>query len=330
MNELIESLKESFLLVNNDYRNDVENFVKYLDTQEQGASFYSKYTLAGMSTNGILDSLKYYVKIGQFKKKETARKYMSAIGQLFEYILANTDIENTDLKNQLGAPSNRVDSYVGQYSEYINNCDELLEKESNSILKPNEVELLLNWCNDEIDKNLFDVSDNNERIGFKRMVAAICIKLMLFVGITYRVARAITFNDLDIERGTIKINNFLIRLPMGLQRQLNIYKKLLKDRGYNVDTGFLFITIEGEQWGEKTSGSSIPTFLKTQLRQTSITSVIKYGVKQLVISGVSDNVIIKLTGISREILNDCLEPENDDTFSYINEKIIKTPIYKNL
>lgn len=330
MQEMIEKLKESFLLNNNDYRNDVENFIKYLDTQEHGASFHNKFTLAGMSTKGILESLHYYVNIGQFKKKETARKYMSAIGQLFEYILANTNIENTDLKSQLGAPSNRVDSYVGQYSDYINNCDDLLEKEPNSMLCNNEVISLLQWCNDEIDKSLYDTIDSNERIGFKRLVAAMCIKLMLFLGITYRVARAITFSDLDIERGTIQINNFLIRLPMGMQRQFSTYKKYFAEKGYNVDSGYLFVNIEGEQWGEKTSASSMPTFLKTQLGQTSITSVIKYGVKQLVMSGMSDNIIIKLTGISREILNDCLEPENKDVFIYINEKIIKTPIYKDL
>ena len=330
MKERIEKLKESFLLNNNDYRNDVENFIKYLDTQEHGASFYSKFTLAGMSTEGILESLRHYVNIGQFKKKETARKYMSAIGQLFEYILANTNIENSDLKNQLGAPSNRVDSYVGKYSDYINNCDELLEKVPNPMLDNNEVLSLLQWCNDEIDKSLYNTIDGNERLGFKRLVAAMCIKLMLFLGITYRVARAITFNDLDIERGTIQINNFLIRLPMGMQRQFSTYKKYFAEKGYNVVSGYLFVTIEGEQWGEKTSASSMPTILKTQLGQTSITSVVKYGVKQLVISGMSDNIIIKLTGISREILNDCLEPENKDIFKYINEKIIKTPIYQDL
>jgi hypothetical protein len=45
----------------------------------------------------------------------------------------------------------------------------------------------------------------------------------------------------------------------------------------------------------------------------------------------SDNVIIKLTGISREILNDCSEPlDDDDFYSYINAKIVKTKIYKYL
>jgi integrase len=331
MKEDIELLKEKFLIANNNYyRNDVENFINYIETQETGASFYSKFTLQGMSTKGILESLKHYVNIEQFQKKETARKYISAIGQLFEYILSHTDIENTDLKNQLGAPSNRKDSYLGQCTDYINNCEELLEKESLSMLTEEQAKQLLDWCNNEIDNSLDLNTEQNERIGFKRLVAAICIKLMLFLGITYRVARVLRFSDLDVENNTIMINGYITRLPLILSKQFRKYKTILGEKGFDTQDGFLFITLDGTQWGEKTSSSSIPTFLKSQLGQTNITSIIKYGIKQLILNGMSDNVIIKLTGISREILNDCLEPSDTDIFAYINAKIINTPIYKYL
>ncbi len=331
MKKEIELLKGKFLDINNNYyRNDVENFINYIETQETGASFYSKFTLQGMSTKGILESLKYYVNIGQFQKKETARKYISAIGQLFEYILSQTDIENTDLKNQLGAPSIRKDSYLGQCTEYINNCEELLEKESLSMLTEEQTKQLLDWCNNEIDNTLDSDTEQNERIGFKRMTAAICIKLMLFLGITYRVARVLRFSGLDVENNTLMINGYMIRLPLILSKQFRKYKSVLEEKGFDTQEGFLFLTLDGTQWGEKTSSSSMPTFLKSQLGQTNITSIIKYGIKQLILNGMSDNVIIKLTGISREILNDCLEPSDTDIFAYINAKIIETPIYKYL
>lgn len=164
------------------------------------------------------------------------------------------------------------------------------------------------------------------------MVAAMCIKLTLFLGITYKVARMITFSDLDIERGTIKINDYIIRLPLEMNRQFKAYKRVFEIKNYNVVDGYIFITIEERQWGEKTTSSGIPNFLKTQLDQTSITSIVKYGVKQLIIAGISDNVIVRLTGISKEILNDCLQPvdDEDDIYMYINERVIKSPIYKYL
>lgn len=323
-----ELIEEKFLEINKDYRNDVENFINYIETQETGASFKSKYTLQGMSTKGILESLKYYVNIGKFQKKETARKYISAIGQLFEYILSTTDLENTDLKNQLGAPSIRKDSYMGQCTEFINNCEELLEKESLSMLTEEQAKLLLDSCNKEIDSHLN--SEKDERIGFKRMTAAICIKLMLFLGISYRVARVLKFTNLDVENNTIIINGYMIRLPLILSKQFRRYKLILEEIGFDTQEGFLFSTLDGAQWGEKTTNSGIPALIKNQLGQTNITSIIKYGIKQLILNGVNDNVIIKLTGISREILNDCIEPSDTDIFAYINSKIIKTPIYENL
>jgi hypothetical protein len=154
---------------------------------------------------------------------------------------------------------------------------------------------------------------------------------MLFIGITYRVARVLKFSDLEMENNTLIVNGYTVRLPLKLSKQFKQYKELFRKKGFNVENGFLFLTLEGEQWGEKTSSSSIPTFLKSLLGQTSITCIIKYGVKQLILSDMSDNVIIKLTGISREILNDCSEPlDDDDFYSYINAKIVKTKIYKYL
>jgi hypothetical protein len=233
--------------------------------------------------------------------------------------------------SQLGAPSSRADSYLGRCIEYINECDDLMEKESYSVLGNEQVKQLLDWCNNEIDKNFNSEFEINERIAFKRMVAAMCIKLMLFIGITYRVARVLKFSDLEMENNTLIVNGYTVRLPLKLSKQFKQYKELFRKKGFNVENGFLFLTLEGEQWGEKTSSSSIPTFLKSLLGQTSITCIIKYGVKQLILSDMSDNVIIKLTGISREILNDCSEPlDDDDFYSYINAKIVKTKIYKYL
>lgn len=69
----IMNLVIDFIEIHPDYKNDINNFINFLETQEEGASFYNRYTLAGMSTKGILESLDYYVSIGQFKKKKLQR-----------------------------------------------------------------------------------------------------------------------------------------------------------------------------------------------------------------------------------------------------------------
>lgn len=330
MKKHIENLVKEFIEANKDYKNDINNFVNYLETQEEGASFYNRFTLGGMSTRGIIESVDYYVSIGQFKKKETARKYLSSIGQLFEFIFERTDIENTDLKNQLGAPANREESYIRRCNEYVNNCDLLAEKEKNRALNDEEARELLNIC----DKYIADVLENrieeNNNLMVKKMIVAMSVKLMLFTGITYRQIRVLRFSDLDFEDCSITINGYTIRLPQKYNRQIRGYRNKLSDCGFDVKFGYLFTTIEGEQWGEKTSSSGIPDFLRNHSNQSSITSVVKYGVTKLLLAGMSDNVVVKLTGVSRDILEDCVKPEEENMFCYINDKLLKNPLYSEL
>lgn len=325
MKKRIAELVKEFLVLHPDYKNDIDNFIYFLETQEEGASFYSRYTLGGMSTKGILESLEYYVSIGKFKKKETARKYLSAVGQLFEFIFEKTDIENTDLKNQLGAPANREESYLRQCSEYVNSNVFLAEKEKNRALTNDEAKDLLERCDRYIWEALeYEQNSNNQTI--KKLIIAMSVKLILFVGITYRQIRVLKFCDFDFEDCSVYINGYSIRLPRGYNRQMRKYRNKLMACGYDVENGYLFPTIEGEQWGEKTSSSGVPDFLRSNSEEPSITSLVKYGVTKLLLAGMSDSVVVKLTGVSRDILEDCIKPD-EDTFCYINEKILKHPLY---
>lgn len=323
-------MKLSFLEKNENYCNDIENFEKYLETQVDGASFYQPYTLRGMTVDGIIDSLKYYVEIGQIKKKEPARKYTSAISQWFEFLFENSDIRNEALQDALRSSSNRKNSYLYQCKHYIDNCNLLKEKETYPALTDGQVFKILEWCNNSIQSGLVKT---NKDISFKRMTAALCIKLMLFIGIAYRVARAINFGSYNECEGTLIVNDYIIRLPLRLTRELKEYKCICKDKGFDVQKGFLFTTPNGDQWGEKTSHLSIPTFLNSQLGINSVNSVVKYGVQQLILQNVSDSIILRLTGVRKEILEDCADPNIDsdgNVYAYINSKIVNSPIYQQL
>lgn len=65
---LMKDLINTFLGKNSDYSNDIKNFIEYLGN-EGHASFYNEFTIRGMTTNVIIDSLKSYIRIGQIQKK---------------------------------------------------------------------------------------------------------------------------------------------------------------------------------------------------------------------------------------------------------------------
>lgn len=328
---MINELKEKFLENNGDYSNDVKNFINYFDSEVGKGSFYSEFTIGGMNTKVIIKSLEFNIENEIIKRKSVAKKYISAIGQLFEFILENSDIKNINLKNELGAPSSRKNSYTGQCMMFINNCNLLQDIAPNSALNSEDVDILLNWCNYQCEhmKNYKIITE----LEFKRIAAGICIKLMLLTGITYRVARSLSFKALDIPLNIITINDYRIRLPLNLSIEFREYKQICYKMKFNTEEGFLFVDYDGNQWGEKTPASGIPNFLNTVLGTTSITSIIKYGIKQLMLQDISDSVILKLTGASTNILNDCLQKENEesyDWFTYINSKIVRTDAYKKL
>lgn len=326
----INILKKRFLSEHVEYANDIGNFINYFETQVDGVSICNDIVLNGMRTEDIIKSLAYYVEIGQISKKEPARKYTSAVAQWFEFLFENSAIENTDLKNALGAPSSRKSSYLYQCRSYINDCEQLKEKEPYSPLDGDQVRKLLDWSKKAIDDG---IKAPDKDIAFKRMAAALCIKLMLFTGVTYRVARTLEFKDYNEIEATLTINGYKIMLPLGLTYELRAYKHICEARKFDLENGYLFVTADGEQWGDKTTSSGIPTFLDSQLNITSVNSVVKYGIKQLLDQSVSDSIILKLTGARKELLDDCIDPkqENEDMmFSYINSKLIHEPIFVNL
>lgn len=331
---MIRDLKDRFLSENPGYTNDVNNFINYIETQVEQASFYNEFTLRGMTVKGILDSLVYLVEVEQqIQKKEPAKKYVSAIGQLFSFIFDNSDIQNISLKSQLDLPQKRKDSYLKMCFGFINKSEILQDKESYKAIDDITVKKLIIWCDNKIDKvfnqNINEIKD----INFKHLVAALCIKLILLTGCTYRVVRSLKLSDLDTELNLISINGYDIRLPLGLSKQFKHYKQLYIDKQFDIQEGYLFVGVDGNQWGPNTSSSGITNYLKTEIEKTDITGIIKYGITQLMLKDVNDSVIIRLTGANKDIIEDCLPQDSRkeiEWFSYINSKIVKTEIYKEL
>jgi len=333
---LINKLKDEFLENHQGYENDIKNFVDFLNNQDPPSPFDSEFTIRGMSVDVILQCLKHYVDNRQIKKKEPARKFMIAVGQLMEYLFeADSKLVNETLRKQLGAPASRADSYKRICNEYIESCPNLQEKESLAALSPETVKILNDKCNEAIEKYL---SINTfERIAFKNAVSALCIKLILSVGITYNVARTIRISDFDFDSGILTINGYKINLPLNLLSQMRRYISLIRQQEFESTPEYLFFGIDGDQWGKPTTSSGIPNFIRIQLNQdeledevnSGLTHLVKYGITQLILCGVNDAVISDLTGASHGIIGTCHDPnqKTEDWFSYLNSKLISTEFF---
>lgn len=331
MEHIIERLKNEFVENVKDYANDVNNFIDYLDSKRGKNSFYNELIIGGMTTEEVINSLKYLNdEVCRINKKTPAYKYISAIGELFYYILNNSPISNSDFLKQID--SKRNGSYYRQCTDFINNCSTLIGKEVYSALDDETVDRLLIWS----DKMIADVlKESNQKVlvkDFKHMVAALFIKTVLLTGVTYREARTLKFTALNVKSNTLEINNYVFRLPCKMSEQFHAYKSYCKNKGFDVQYGYLFVDDDGIEWGESTSSSGVTNYLKTVIGQTDLTGIIKYGITQMILVGIDSRIIERITGVSDIIISDCTQHSNNDQkwFSYINSKIVSTEIYGKL
>ena len=280
--------------------------------------------MQGIETERIKDSLNYLVESGRYKKAETAKKYAVAIGQFFEFVRDNSVLKNKDLFDELARNGRRENSYIARMMRYIENCEKLRPKETLGIIDRPMAEDLLNWCNEQ----LISQEQWEEELGYKKASAAICIKMMLLYGITYRNARVVRVSQIDRKKNEINLGGFKLRMPVHLGKQICRFLDYKEEKGICNQEGYLLTDRQGKAWTGITSSSSIPNFLKYRFGITDVTGIIKYGIRQLLIAGLNDHVIRKITGASDELIGGCImQDEDEKMYKEINNKLVTVELY---
>ena len=318
-------ISNDFLLDYGDYRNDVNNFIFYL-SEEMKIDLNSEsnwVTFQGIDVKFLLNSLKYNVEVRKvYKSKNSAKKYSTAIAQLFNYLRMETDIDNPNLYASISYNRSRENTYMKTMMEYIETSDFLEGNIEQDALSLEQVKDLLIWSDEQLKDEILWDKDG----GFRKAMAALGIKFMLIYGTTYRELRKIQWNQYDKKRNYIIINKYDLRLPIGLADQMKRMEEYIKCKNNDDLPKYIFVDGKYQQWGEITSSSGIPDYLYTIINMTSVTSIIKYGISQMIQTGLSDSVIKKLTGASDKIVRDCVK-EDDNTSRMINSKLVNVELY---
>lgn len=184
---------------------------------------------------------------------------------------------------------------------YIDTCDMLAGIVEQEALRQSDVEIILKWA----DKQ-FKEQEWMDSTKFRKAMAAIGIKMMLLYGVTYRELRKMKWSDYDELYGYIVINDFELRLPSKLWVQMQKIKFYIEENRIKNENNLIFTDASGQPWEDVTSYSGIPDYLNALLGITSVTSIIKYGISQLLKAGLSDSIIKKMTGASEKLIQGCL------------------------
>ncbi len=320
-----KQIVDNFIEVYPDYKSDVLNFNKYLekDWKNSLSGDALRVLLKGIDVDFVLKSLIYNVEeVKRYKSKTKAKRYATVMAQFFNYIRKTTDIVNADLYDAISYNKLRENSYMQRMILYIENCDMLAGIVEQEPLMSSQAVKILKWTNEQLDANSWeDVTD------FRKAMAAIGIKLMMLYGITYRELRKIQWGDYDEVHSCITVNGFELRLPLKLSDQLKRMKRFVVRENRFGNERRIFTDSVGEPWADITSSSRIPDYLEMLVEITSVTSVVKYGISQLLKAGLSDSIIKKMTGASEKLIQGCLLQEDKDLKQIINAKIVMAEQY---
>ncbi len=320
-----QDILDDFITAYPDYKSDVINFTEYLEINWKNSlsGEQLRILLKGIDVEFLLQSLIYNVEdIKRYKTKTKAKRYATVVGLFFNHIRKTTDIANPELFNAISYNRLRENSYMKRMMSYIEKCDLLAGIVEQEPLTTMQAEELLMWSNEQLENKEWGDSTN-----FRKAMAAIGIKMMMLYGITYRELRKMKWEHYDEYYGFITVNNFALRLPPKLSRQLQQMKQFIWQNEIKNPEGRLFVDSNGEPWGEITSSSGIPDYLGTLMEITSITSIVKYGIVQLLKSGLSDSAIKKITGASDKLIQGCLLEEDDKLIKIINDTIVRAELY---
>lgn len=317
-----------------DYKNDVCNFSKYLEKQWKNSLSDPniRFLLQGIDVEFLLDSLIYNVEEKKiYRRKSAAKKYATVVGLFLNYIRKNTDIDNPIVFSAISYNRLRENTYMQRMMAYINECEKLQGTIELEGISRSDAEKVLQWADEQLkdERQWYSNVETKEidETAFRKAMAALGMKMMLVYGVTYRELRRIKRNQYDSTRNTIVINGFEIRLPINLGIQMKRMRDFLNANGIRNEQGFLFVNAQGEEWGEITSASGISDYLSQLIESTSVTSIVKYGISQLLKAGLNDSIIKQISGASDTLIKGCIVHEDEDIERIINNKLVNVELY---
>ena len=180
------------------YEKELNIFLKFLKEEKKIKPESIDYFLQGFRTDGVIESLDFYIKKNSLTSISTARRYSSCMQEFLRYIIHNEFTENKELGFELGAPSYDEKSYISKVNNYISNDKRLKETSGFIAGSKEDIIVLIDECNKTLNSDeIFEKAIKQQKY-YNKFRSALILKLTLLTGIKYEVLRAIKEERLKI------------------------------------------------------------------------------------------------------------------------------------
>lgn len=282
----------------------------------------------------IIESAVYYIKNNEnVSSKSAIDDFLIALNQLFERVILERYPNDTlGRLMPFSALAQEVDDRLKTYGIVLK------EREAYPPIDQNQVSFMM--------KALELLNANN----FKAMSVKIVVKLLLIYGLNVDRVASMLVSDYDCQRRILKLRykdvanrTLFLELPYSLVEDFEKYLQLREEMRFE-DTELLFVKTSGkpvrhdlahefltevkcafeEETGEKVTGKNPFT----------LTGLQKFAIINMILEGMNPSVIISLTGLKEQVINDC-QKEVDKISAlnrnrYINQKIRGTKTFEIL
>ena len=168
-------------------------------------------SIKDIDINDIFSAFEYYNNKYSYLSEHTARFYFVVIKEFLKYIKMATYLVNDDLVNSFGLLDDDENSYMYLTEQYVQRLlDQGLLRHGKGIspLTDDLIESLRKYC----DKCMDDCTTDQLLIGsecYNRYIRALATKFMIFLGLKKSRIINMKIQDLDLTRGTIKIQKYV-------------------------------------------------------------------------------------------------------------------------
>lgn len=288
------------------YASRIRSLQSFLCEEKQINDGSYRTYLKAMTFDEILEALDYFVKNNNIKKRSVALHYSEMIKKFFDFLLTK-GIENKDLFSMRGKSG--AGSFDNKIKKHINEDLCLLIPEPNAPLDDDEIGILIDKSNEIIQDSMNNeelLFSNKKLVSFNKYTAAICVKIMIFSGISWDCIKRLELDAINTELNTIMINRFLLHMPIELSKQMKDYVRI-RD-GVKTESTKLFVRSSGKELGGTCALESV---LK-EIDREDTRGIIKYTIINMIRANIGQHLIMELTEVGDIVYNHCLSVVNGE------------------
>lgn len=319
--------------INSQEKKQVKFFFDFLQRKLEATELEEEY-FALISGDDLLESLEAYIIVSKITAKGTASAYLGSLKKLYENLLSNYGVENTEIyvnknfvpyvtekaKKQFAVLNDSIDKETASDEEYEIFLSNIEAEESKY-----SYDKAVNGLNKYIfidDRN--ELSDGPDEF---RLIRAVCASRMVAeFGIKNNEINKLKIDDLDLEKGVIKRGQYQLRLTENFRNSLIKY---LSIRDYllsilNKNQNLLFVTRDGDkipsaQLSNKLFGSIVSN--SNEKRSKSSEYFARKSLTRMINQGFNYAMINEITGYKMNTYKQLCAAINNDK-EYIKNKLI--------